>query len=208
MASAFASHLPQFALRGGGGIGTTDRIRPLGAGEPAKPVDQLAEAEERGRRQARDEARIEFDRARAEDLADFEFRLGEERQRWVDETADRLAEHLTASLTRIETALVETVARILMPFLRSAVRERALHELSETVLAFIRGGRHFALNISGPAELLVRLQLRLHDYADTIAYAADAGPDIRVTIDDTIIETAIAAWIGHIEAAMAGETHG
>jgi len=201
-----SAYLPRFGQSAPDIFDATQQIRPLGASDTSRRSDRLAEAEERGRCQAREEARVELERVRAEDRADFELRLAGARQRWAEETGDRLAERMTAALDALPAAFAAPLARVLGPFLGKAVRQRAVDELSETVLALLHGGRHVALSVSGPRDLVERLSDGLAAYPHAVEIS-DEAPDVRVAIDDTIVETQIGAWIARLQAALAGEPH-
>ena len=208
MTNGFAAYLPHFATNRRG-RDLTRELKPLGPAEAqVQEPDHLAEAEERGRREAREAARIEFERRRAEDLADFELRLAEERQRWTEETADRLADRISDGLREIEASLAAGVAGALAPLLDTLVRQRAVDELSTTVSLLLRSDRHIDLTISGPDDLLARLRARLDAYSHSIQFAAGGEADVRVTFNDTVIETRIAAWTERLAAAAAEEQHG
>ena len=204
-----SAHLPRFNRRATDIFDLTRQIRPLGSEEPAPapPADHVAEAEARGRRKAEEAARAELERVRAEDKADFDMRLAAARQEWAQKTADVLAERLAAGLASLSGLLTDRVARVLGPFLAKAIRERALDELTETVLALLHGGRHLSLGLRGPADLVERLGDRLGEYPHSVEHVEDI-PDLRVLIDDTAVETQIGAWIARVEAALKGEPHG
>jgi hypothetical protein len=208
MAGAVAEFLPTFAPGKRNDFDLSGRIKPLGAPEPKDATDHLAMAEERGRRQGFEAARLEVERARIELLADFDLRLASERQNWVEETADRLAVKLDVALGEIRTTLVDTVADALGLFLTTAIRQRAVDELSQTVLALLHDGRHAALSISGPEELLSHLRGRLDEHAKVIEYVTANDADVRVAIDDTAVATRIAEWIARLDVALLEMPHG
>src|SRR5581483_2229697 len=150
--------LPRFAARKPDIFEATQQIRPLGGAPRDRQAERIAETEARVRREAEERARADYERQRAEDEAAFRRTLEDAQAAWTAETADKLAVQLTAALDAIRAALAETVARALMPFLANVVRERALDELSETVLALLHAGRFATLRITGNAELVDRLR--------------------------------------------------
>lgn len=209
MALAFAQYLPHFAIDDLGRLKVAEAVAPPGA-QPSDTheSDIVAEAEERGRRAAAEAAGAEIERVRAEDRAAFESRLAEERRQWVEETADRLAEGLASGLDGLRSVVVEGAARALAPFLGTLIRQRALGELSQTVAALLHDGGHVRVRIGGPEALLTALRGRLEPHARTIEYACADGPDVSVTMGNTIIETRIAAWTDLVAAALDGKSDG
>jgi hypothetical protein len=203
-----AAHLPRFNRRATDIFDLTRQIRPLGNGDPppAPPPDRIAEAEARGRDAAEAAAAAELMRIRAEDAATFDARLAAARKTWVEDTAAGLSASIAAGIEGIANSLGDSVARVLAPFVAKAVRERALDELAETVLALLHGGRHVAFRLRGPRDLVGRLSEALAAFPHALE-PADDGADLRVTIDDMAVDTEIAAWVARIEDA-AGAAHG
>jgi hypothetical protein len=150
-----------------------------------------------------------LERIRAADLAEHERLLEERERQFAETTGGVLLGQLSDGLARIESVLGGHVARVLARFLDHAVRERALAELSETVAALMVGGGAVQAKIVGPEPLVSRLR-ELLDAAATasIECAVGAKPEVTVTIDDTIIETQIAAWMERVRTAIEGEARG
>ena len=206
MAQASAKYLPHFAADGHG------RLRIVEAERAARPPGErplaeiVAEAEAHGRRAAAEAAKAEGERQRAADRAAFAAELAEARRRWSEEMAGRLAAEIGARLDELRATVVDGVARVLAPFVETLVRERALDELGQTVAALLRDGRHLRIRLSGPADLLAVLAERL-DVPAIECVAAD-GPDVAVILDDTTVETRIAAWLSVVATAVAGNDDG
>ena len=202
MTHAFSEYLPHFALtprRRATDFG--GRMQPLGAAD-APPADGPAEAEARGRAQGLAEARAEFEAIRANDLAEFETRLAAKEHEFTERTANVLAERLTQGLAQIEEAVSGQTAIVLSRFLETAIRTRAVAELSETVAVLLVQARGARVRVNGPEALVGLLRERLADHGD-IEFEVTEAADLSVAIDDTIIETQIAAWEERLEAAFA-----
>jgi hypothetical protein len=210
MAAGVAKHLPRFAAAEPDVFGDAARLAPLGMARPQKPVAQLAaEAEERGRLAGREEAAAELARARAADREELARELAEARRQHeaaIAALGDRLAGDLAAGLAAIAARIADDVARVLAPFLHTAVRERACDEIAETTLALLHSAEHLSLTLSGPADLVARLSARLGGRPHR-AEVTDGEPELRVTVDDTAIQTRIAAWSERL-AAAAEAPHG
>lgn len=208
MASPLAHHLPSFAS--GEAPSASRRLTPLGSkpGKPDMPArSHVADAEERGRREAGDAVRAEYEALRSADRAAFEAALATEREAWRSEVADRLAAMLGDAMRTIEAALADAVARALAPVIEAGARERALRDLVETIQR-VKGRRDVAIKISGPAALLEALKAPLASAELAVELAAGDSIDLTATIGDTLIETRIGAWGERLKAALGGRTDG
>jgi hypothetical protein len=204
VAGAFSEYLPHFALNALSSFDLAGKLRPLGGSavdEP--PMDGHAEAEARGRREGREAAAAEFERTRAELVADFDFRVAEKEQSFAGATAEALAAQLADGLATLEQTVAGHVAGALGRFLEGAVRQRALDELAETMTALFASREAVHVRVAGPGTLLDRLRPKLASRSEIIEYVADPRPEVTVTIDDTIMQTRIAAWGDRIAAAGA-----
>ncbi len=199
--NALARLLPNFQVTG------TQRAQPLGSrasnsgAAERDPAQAVAEAEERGFRRGFDAAQAECDSRRAEDAAEFQARLAEDRLRWTTEHADRLAEQIPAAFAALEASLAETAARLLLPFLGAAVREKALDSLRDAIAGLRSDGDRPLMRIAGPEDLLQSLRRRLGSDADSIEFLADGEAEVRVIADDTILETRLEAWSNRLTEA-------
>src|SRR6187200_1196548 len=131
MSTAFARYLPQFPATRPGDLLAGNEILFLAtkAASPEPATDIVAEAKESGRREAVEAAKAEADHARAEAEVAFERRMGQERRRWTESQADRLAGGIAEGLRDLETRLAASAARVLIPFLETSLRQRALDDL-------------------------------------------------------------------------------
>ena len=207
MANAFSEYLPHFAVKALGGIDFRSGIKPLGGILNGPPVDGPAEAEARGRREARAVAEAEFEQTRAADLAAYEQRLADKEREFAEATADVIADRLVAGLAEIEQRLAGHVAEALSRFLDTAVRNRAVGELAETVSALLASGIGTRVRVTGPEHLIARLRQRLVTRGESIVYTTNEAADVTVSMDDTIVETRITAWLERLKVAT-GEPNG
>jgi hypothetical protein len=58
------------------------------------------------------------------------------------------------------------------------------------------------MEIVGPEDLLKALQAKLGPEATNVRFSAGAGCDVRVTADQTVLETRLGAWVAKIEEAL------
>ncbi|MCP3371991.1 hypothetical protein [Bradyrhizobium cajani] len=172
---------------------------PLPVPEPeAPPVNLLDDAYRRGHAAgvAEGDARVAEERVRSA------IRLGEERSKWSDQQAVAIVSGFEAACREIETNIASSVARILLPFLADAVRDKAIGSLVEQIAALTGNSPVPVFKVTGPSELLglVRTQLEAARHTG-IEYEAAETPEVRVVADQTVIETQIATWSERLKEA-------
>jgi hypothetical protein len=164
----------------------------------APPANLLEDAYRRGHAAgvAEGEAKLAEERVRSA------IRLGEERAKWSDQQAVAIVNGFTAACREIETSIASSVARILLPFLAEAVRDKAVGALVEQISALTSSSPVPVFKITGPGELLdlVRAQLEAARHTG-IEYQASDDLEVRVVADQTVIETQISVWAERLEEA-------
>jgi len=172
---------------------------PLPAPEAeAPPVNLLEDAYRRGHAAgvAEGDARIAEERVRSA------IRLGEERAKWSDQQAATIVGGFETACREIETNIASSVARILLPFLADAVRDKAIGSLVEQIAALTGNSPVPVFKITGPGELLDLVRSQLQTARRTgIEYEAADTFEVRVVADQTVIETQIAAWSERLNEA-------
>ncbi|MGM4875730.1 hypothetical protein AB7645_31385 [Bradyrhizobium sp. 956_D2_N1_5] len=172
---------------------------PLPAPEAeAPPVNLLEDAYRRGHAAgvAEGDARIAEERVRSA------IWLGEERAKWSDQQAATIVGGFETACREIETNIASSVARILLPFLADAVRDKAIGSLVEQIAALTGNSPVPVFKITGPGELLDLVRSQLQTARRTgIEYEAAETFEVRVVADQTVIETQIAAWSERLNEA-------
>jgi hypothetical protein len=165
---------------------------PSPAPEPeAPPVNLLDDAYRRGHAAGVAEA----DGRVAEERVRSAIRLGEERGKWSDQQAVAIVSGFESACREIETNIASSVARILLPFLADAVRDKAIGSLVEQIAALTGNSPVPVFKVTGPSELLDLVRTQLEASKRTgIQYEAAESLEVRVVADQTIIETQIAVW--------------
>ena len=164
----------------------------------APPVNLLEDAYRRGHAAgvAEGDARVAEERVRSA------IRLGEERAKWSDQQAATIVGGFETACREIETNIASSVARILLPFLADAVRDKAIGSLVEQIAALTGNSPVPVFKITGPGELLDLVRSQLHAARRTgIEYEAAETFEVRVVADQTVIETQIAAWSERLNEA-------
>lgn len=164
----------------------------------AAPVNLLEDAYRRGHTAglAEGEAKLAEERVRSA------IRLGEERAKWSDQQAVAIVNGFDAACREIESNIASSVARILLPFLADAVRDKAIGSLVEQISALTSNSPVPAFRVTGPSELidLVRTQLNLAGRSGVEYQSADTV-EVRVLADQTKIETQISTWMDRLNEA-------
>ncbi|MCA1409972.1 hypothetical protein I6F30_02170 [Bradyrhizobium sp. NBAIM20] len=164
----------------------------------APPVNLLDDAYRRGHAAgvAEGDAKLAEERVRSA------IRLGEERAKWSDQQAVAIVSGFEAACREIETNIASSVARILLPFLADAVRDKAIGSLVEQIAALTGSSSAPAFKVTGPSELLDLVKTQLEASRRTgIAYEAAETLEVRVVADQTAIETQISAWSERLKEA-------
>jgi hypothetical protein len=170
---------------------------PAHAPETAS-VNLLEDAYRRGHTAglAEGESRLAEERVRSA------IRLGEERAKWSDQQAVAVVNGFDAACREIESNIASSVARILLPFLADAVRDKAIGSLVEQISALTSNSPVPVFRVTGPSELidLVRTQLNLAGRSGVEYQSADTV-EVRALADQTTIETRISTWMDRLKEA-------
>lgn len=175
------------------------QLQPPPAPAPeAAPVNLLEDAYRRGHTAglAEGEAKLAEERVRSA------IRLGEERAKWSDQQAVAIVNGFDSACREIESNIASSVARILLPFLADAVRDKAIGSLVEQISALTSHSPVPAFRVTGASELidLVRTQLNLAGRSGVEYQSADTV-EVRVLADQTTIETQISTWMDRLKEA-------
>lgn len=175
------------------------QLQPPAAPTPeAAPVNLLEDAYRRGHSAglAEGEAKLAEERVRSA------IRLGEERAKWSDQQAVAIVNGFDSACREIESNIASSVARILLPFLADAVRDKAIGSLVEQISALTSNSPVPAFRVTGPSKLidLVRTQLNLAGRSGVEYQSADTV-EVRVLADQTKIETQISTWMDRLNEA-------
>jgi hypothetical protein len=142
------------------------------------------------------EARLE------EQRASFARQLASERQAWVVEEAEKLAQRLSAGLGELEARIAETTARVLEPFLSAELRRQVVAALRADLEALLTQEPGISISVTGPEDLLQALREQLSGKACSATYLPSGEPDVRIAAGQTILETRLGAWAAKIGEAV------
>jgi len=173
-------------------------IMPLIEEKQPEPVgpDPAMLAREEGYHEGYAAAKAEFDMAMAQQANEYFDRLNDERQRWVSQEAESLSSKLGAAVAALAEQLSTNVDAILRPFIISAIRKQMIDELAQSVDVLISGAGedHRPIVISGSEDFLEILRSKLTS-APAIDFQPNESADIKIVVDDTIIQSQLQTWI-------------
>ncbi|RDI54831.1 hypothetical protein [Microvirga subterranea] len=205
MVGGIAQYLTEFRLDG------SVEVEPLFQPKPPKsaikepvddPAERLRQAEQQGYEKGRRAAEHEFGLALAAEQARHEEQLASERALWAEQEGARLAEVMMEGLGEIEKRISDSLARIMLPFITEALREQMMTSFMEVLVSLLSDGRNAAIRISGPQDMLTALSSHLIDKGPAVEFVPSDAIDVSVLVGDTLIETQLEAWIGHLAQAV------
>ena len=165
----------------------------------ARIADALVRGQNEGRAGAEAQSQAKLETQREE----FEQHLASQRLAWAEQEGSVLAERMLAAIRDMETRIGECTARILQPFLKEQVRRQAVTELVALVETMLSKDRNATLAVCGPDDLVAVLRERLQGVTANVTFASGDAPDVQISLDQTILQTNLGAWIARIEEAVA-----
>jgi len=183
------------------------------AAAPAAAPDMLAikvqEAYQKGVAAGRTLEREASEAQAAELAVDLERQLESVRSTFSKALADNLAAELRASIEAASARLSSHVATALMPFLRDGITQAAIASFVKELGGMIDTTEGLSVEVACPKDIVDLLRERLAE-----AMAARGAPpgsvrcvpgdtvDIRVTFNETVIETRLAEWLSRLEGVL------
>ena len=204
---AAAAHLPRFASESGPEIASAG-FRRLNEKPAPLPAEERLSVQDAAVAEALATARAEFDAIRATDRDAFERRLAERETEILASVGETLSGQVAEGLAAIEERVGRQVGTVLLRFLDQAVHERAVSELIEAVSALVTGGSASRVRIAGPAALVERVEAAIAPTGVPVERGEGSTADVSVTIDDTVVETNIAAWMERLMAQVEATGNG
>ncbi len=205
--------------------GETNFQPPLAKPVPAAPVEKPAapapapapdmvairvqEAYQKGLAAGRALEREATEAQAAELAVDFERQLEEVRSTFSAALAENLAAELRTSIEAAGARLSSHVATALMPFLREGITQAAIESFVKELGGMIDTTEGLSVEVACPKNLIDLVRERLAE-----AMAARGAPpgsvrcvpgdtaDIRVTLNETVIETRLAEWLSRLEGVL------
>jgi hypothetical protein len=166
------------------------------ASEPPPPdLDAVAaEARAEGRREGEALAQQAVQAAIAAEQDAAAAALAEARRLWVEDESMALAAAFAEAIRGLEERLAASLARVLRPFLTEALRQAAISDLQATLAAIASDEQAGTLAVTGAADLAAALARRLDLPPGRLTVTAGSGPDLRIQVNGTVIESRLRAW--------------
>jgi hypothetical protein len=157
-----------------------------------------AQGFERGRRSV--------DEGLRQAVADLEAKFAQEREvmrrQWTEAQAQKMQAHLEAGLAKLRLELAQSVAGVIGPFLANRLREEAVEELTTAAEALVNEGMPLTIEVSGPADLTGAIARQLEPLATVVKVALVETPELRVKVDNRMIETRFKDWVSLVEDVL------
>jgi len=185
---------------------SADGSRRRGTGaidaEDASDLDfRIKEAHARGVLEGRAVLQAEQEAGAAAEAQALAEKLAAERQTWAADEGERLGGLLAAAIADFERRISDLVSEALKPVLQAEVRARAVEALSRVLNDMLSKGTYARIAVTGPADLLERIEARLAAGHAGVSFVAGAGVDVTVNADETVLATEIGAWADAISGS-------
>jgi hypothetical protein len=200
-AAPAAPYLTEFGSAAGPSV--LAMVGQLGLSEEEQAAARIAEAHAEGFEKGRAAALAALEPKLAEQAAQFQRQLAQERAAWAAREGDKLAGALAAGLEALEARIADAVTRILAPFLEARLCHQAVAELRAELDVLLAREPEIGLSIAGPEDLLEALRSRLSDQRCSVTYVTSQACDVSVGAGQTLLQTRLAAWKARIEEAVA-----
>lgn len=203
MSNGIARYLIDFDLEKKRETGRPEQGKPSQVPpSPTDIADRIRKAEAAAREEALTEAARKLEQSLAIERAGFTERLAVERTKWNDEEARALTAQFALAVQVMEQGLADCVARILTPFLADRLRQTIVEELLKTLGKLASDKQNVAFTIRGPDDMLSAIESALGPDNGRFTYVADTSVDVRVSVNDTAVETQLGAWSARLSEAI------
>lgn len=140
---------------------------------------------------------------------DFERRLEDTKRKFSKALAEQLADEMRSGIDRARTTIATHVAAALVPFMRAGVTQAAVSNFVAELGDMVELTEGMAIDVTCPRELAEPLREALGE-----AMAKRGAPpgsvrcipgdvaEIRVKINDTVIETRLAEWLSRLDGVL------
>lgn len=177
-------------VRGAEGVGPHIGFERLPDASTSVLEDAFRRGFDEGQREA--EARLAHDLG--EQRAAAELKIDQARKTWAADFGQALAQELTGGLEKMHHVLADNFVEVLVPIIRDEARSDAVRKIADAIRNTAGSDWEGPIVIEGPGDLVKALQENLGDMKAVIEPRTREGLDIKVTINETILETQLEAW--------------
>jgi hypothetical protein len=173
-----------------------------------EPAHRLEQGHLKAFEEGRDAARREWDDERDRLKEGLDAEIAKARALWAAEEGARLAEAHRAAIEDFETRCAQAVADILRPFLVRQTIARVTQALIDNIEALLAARAQGVFEISGPPDLLDALRDKFAARGARMAFTPGPDIDVRLRVEDTVIETQLEPWLKALGALPVGNAQG
>lgn len=164
--------------------------------------DPTEEAFTKGVEVGRAAAQTEHEAKLASQQTLFAKRIDLERQKWIVGVAARFADTLTMGIRDMEAKVVDSVARVLRPFVETELHAKVVAELQASLAALLAAEPGVNIHIKGPANILAVLEKQLANKQPPATFETADDVDVRITACQAVLETCLGEWLAKLRGAM------
>ena len=139
-------------------------------------------------------------------LADEKHKLGvqfgEERHNLLNGAAAKIASDIEEAGKQLEAKIAGVTARVLEPFISSAMQKQAVTAFVEQLASIASDGRRPALRITGPSDLLELVRSKLGVRAIAVELRVAPVAEVSVIVDQVFLETQVKLWAERLKFAV------
>jgi hypothetical protein len=181
-----------------------DHKRHTSAKVAPKPAAVQPEDDDyqRGRADGQAAALAEYEQKLSDERNSFTARLAEEREKSLDEAAAKIADGIAEAGKHLESKIADVAARMLEPFISSAVQKRAIANFVEQLTSITSDSQRPAIRISGPSELLDAVRSKVDGLPMEIEFRPTETAEVSVIIDQIVLETKVKLWVERLKYAV------
>lgn len=161
---------------------------------PETSTNVLEDAFKRGFEEGQREAEARMAHDLGEQRAAAEMKLDQARKTWAADFGQVLAQELIAGVEKMHGMLADSFVAVLVPIIRDEARSDAVRKIAEAIRTTAPSDWDGPIVIEGPADLVSALQDQLGDMKAIVEPRTRDMMDIKVTINETILETQLEAW--------------
>lgn len=176
---------------------------------PDMTAVRLQEAYQQGVAAGRALEREATDAQAAELAVDFDRRLDDARSTFSMVLAKSLAAELRTGIEAASAQLSSHVATALVPFLREGLTRAAIADFVNELGGMIDTSQGLSIEVACPQEIIEPLRERLAELMaargappGSVRCVPAASHDIRVILNETVIETRLAEWFSRLEGVL------
>lgn len=169
---------------------------------PEAATSAIEDAYQRGLEEGRREAEARLAHDLGEQKAAAELKLGEARKAWAADFGQVLSKELKDGVQEMHHLLADNFSNVLLPIIRDEMRSEAVRKISDALRKTAASDWEGPFLVEGPADLLQELRENLGDMESLIECRMVESQDVRVTINETILETQLAAWADAVKRML------